>query len=208
MQPQAIETEYLTKSALWRMKLIEWMRQRGRRAPVALGVLAVGVVIVVGVGAFVLTDDELESPVLEFLPVPYMSGDENQLRKQIWMEVYQPAAESGAISEDRIGRLKSYLDSSQPVFVRELAMNLLAELVHIGVKMSDASREEVVQNFLSLLHDDEWTIRRLAVTNVQTVGLLQERRVCDAVRKMANDPRAEVANRVNRIDWTDPRNGG
>ena len=137
-----------------------------------------------------------------------MSDDENQLRKQIWMDVYQPAAESGKISEDRIERLVSYLDPSQPIFARELAMNLMAELVHIGVDVSDVSREVIVQSFLSLLSDDAWEIRRLAVTNVQAIGLLKDHRVHAAVRPMSNDPRAEVSNRVSRIDWTDPRNGG
>ena len=184
--------------------MIEWFAQRGRWTAAVLGVLA----IVVGIGAFVLLDQEPGEEVGEYLTVPYLSDEDNEVCRGIWDEIYTPAAEKGRISDKQLSGLRSYLDPSQPYFVRDLAMNVMAELVRIDVDMSDASKEQIVQSFLLLLADDEWRLQRGAVTNVHTIDLLHDRRVYNVVKAMLDDPRVEVANRVRRIDWSEYEKAG
>lgn len=184
--------------------MIEWFAQRGRWTAAVLGTLA----IFVGIGAYVLLDREPGEEAGEYLPVPYMSDDENRVRERVWEQTYRPAVRRGRIGEADLRELLPYLDPSQPYHVRDFTISVMGELLHNDVKMSDASREIIVQSYLTMLRDEEWGLRRLAVSYVIVTGMLQDQRVHDVVRKMADDPHEKVARHVNRIDWTDPKHGG
>lgn len=149
-----------------------------------------------------------QQEVLDYAPAPHLSDEDNAKSKKMWDDVYKRAAETGSVAQSQITELESYLEPTQPYHVRSLAMAVMAELVHMEVEMSEASKERIVQNFLVMLRDDEWGLRVAAVTNVHTVDLLRDPRIYEAVRALEDDPRQEVANRVNMIDWDDPSNGG
>ena len=181
-----------------------WLGQSRRRV-VCVGA-ACAVVTGLVVLAIVLIPRDRGQDVGEYLQVAFFSDEENTAYQRIWSEIYRPSMKRGSISDSDVSSLIASMGRSEPYHIRDSAMAILAQLIHEDIEMSSASRERAIQSFLDMLQDEDWRLRRVTVTHVQTVRLLHDQRVYDVVRGMSDDHRREVANRVNRIDWTDPKN--
>ena len=69
--------------------------------------------------------------------------------------------------------------------------------------MSESARAAIFETHLVLLSDPDGHLRLSAVAQVHNSGLLVDARVREAVRALQYDTNDIIAQRVNRIDWSE-----